>query len=249
MLLQYRAAAVAGLGCQFFWGLILMMILEAFYRGSSETHPMSLPEAVAYIWLGQAFFAMLPFRAEGDLDHLIRTGNVAYEWLRPVDVYRLWFSRTLATRIAPTAIRAVPMLTVVLIVGWVPLPEPANLLAFSAALLGAAMLTTAIAMVMNVSIFWTLSGRGVNILVSTLIFLLGGMIVPLPLFPEPLQPILKLLPFRGVIDTPGRLYLGHIPLSEFPAAAAHQAIWIAVIIGFGHWLMKRASSRLVIQGG
>ena len=37
MLLQYRAAAIAGLWTQIFFGLILIMIYEAFYRSSSAT--------------------------------------------------------------------------------------------------------------------------------------------------------------------------------------------------------------------
>ena len=35
VLLQYRAAAIAGLGTQIFFGLVLVMIYEAFYRSST----------------------------------------------------------------------------------------------------------------------------------------------------------------------------------------------------------------------
>ena len=58
MLLQYRAAAFAGLVTQCFWGAIRLMILAAFYAASTQGQPMSLSEVVAYIWLGQAFFGM-----------------------------------------------------------------------------------------------------------------------------------------------------------------------------------------------
>jgi len=40
MLLQYRAAAVAGFGCQLFWGLIRMMIFQAFYENADAAVPM-----------------------------------------------------------------------------------------------------------------------------------------------------------------------------------------------------------------
>ena len=59
-LLQYRAAALAGLGTQVFWGLIRVMIFGAFYRSTTAPQPMTYPEVVTYVWLGQAFIRMLP---------------------------------------------------------------------------------------------------------------------------------------------------------------------------------------------
>ena len=41
MLLQYRAAAMAGAATQLFWGFIRIMILLAFYRSSSAEPPMA----------------------------------------------------------------------------------------------------------------------------------------------------------------------------------------------------------------
>ncbi len=85
-LLQYRAAAAAGFATQLFWGMIRMMVFEAFYRSTSVPQPMSYPEVVAYIWLGQAMIAMFPWNIESDLKAMIRTGGVAYELVRPLDL-------------------------------------------------------------------------------------------------------------------------------------------------------------------
>ncbi len=49
MLLQYRAAAVAGFGTQLFWGAIRLMILAAFYASSRQPPPMSMADIVDYI--------------------------------------------------------------------------------------------------------------------------------------------------------------------------------------------------------
>ena len=42
---------------------------------------------VTYVWLGQAFLLLTMLTIDGDLHAMIRTGNVAYELLRPVDLY------------------------------------------------------------------------------------------------------------------------------------------------------------------
>jgi len=101
MLLQYRAAAFAGLVTQCFWGAIRLMIVAAFYAASTQTQPMSLPEVVVYIWLGQAFFGMLPWNIDEEFAQKVRDGSVAYDLLRPVDLYAFWYSHALAYRTAP----------------------------------------------------------------------------------------------------------------------------------------------------
>ena len=57
-LLQYRAAAAGGVFTQSFFGLMRIMILEAFYRSTAQTQPLSMAQMIGYVWLGQATFAM-----------------------------------------------------------------------------------------------------------------------------------------------------------------------------------------------
>ena len=108
MLLQYRAAALAGFGTQLFWG-DQAQILEAFYASATTAPPMQLGAVIAYVWLGQAFLGLLPWNVDAELAMLIRTGGVAYELSRPLDLYTFWFFRTVAYRTAGTTLRVIPM--------------------------------------------------------------------------------------------------------------------------------------------
>ena len=47
-LLQYRAAALAGLGTQVFWGLIRVMIFGAFYATAAEAAPIVRRCSIAF---------------------------------------------------------------------------------------------------------------------------------------------------------------------------------------------------------
>ena len=249
MLLQYRAAALAGLGTQLFWGGIRMMIFTAFYRSTTAAQPMTLEQTVAYVWLGQAFLSLIPFRIDHELNAMIRTGSVVYELLRPVELYNFWFARTLANRVAPTLLKATPMVVVATLAGWIRWPGVAGLAAFAGALAAAVILTTALTMLMNVTMFWTLAGQGISTMVGGLLFIFSGMIVPLPLMPSWLQPLLNALPFRGLMDTPFRLFTESLPPGELPALLAHQLGWSVAMILIGRQLMRRATRRLVVQGG
>ena len=57
--LQYRAAAIAGICTQFFFGFVYISVYVAFYETGSSNLPMTLKEIISYVWLGQAFFALI----------------------------------------------------------------------------------------------------------------------------------------------------------------------------------------------
>ena len=181
---------------------------------------------------------------------MIRTGGVAYELLRPLDLYGLWYSRALAWRTAPTVLRAVPM--VVLAIPFLGMGWPASwasAAAFLAALVGAVCLASAITTLTAITMLWTVSGEGISRLIPSAVVLLSGMIVPLPLFPQWAQGVLNVLPFRGVVDLPFRLYMGHIDAHRGLFLFAHQIIWTAIIGSIARLLMERALKRIAVQGG
>lgn len=250
MLLQYRAAAVAGFSTQLFWGLIRVMIMDAFYRASVGTPPMRIEEVITYIWLGQALLGLIPWNVDREIQAMIREGSVAYELTRPLDLYTLWFMRAVAWRAAATLLRAVPLLVVALLFLGMRLPvSPAAALGFALTVLGALMMSAALTNLLNISLLWTLSGEGAMRLVPALVVLFSGNIVPLPLFPDWMHPLLSFLPFRGLVDAPFRLYLGHIPAVYTGAALAHQIAWTTAFVLMGRWMLARGTRRLVVQGG
>ena len=249
-LLQYRATAVAGIATQLVFGLIMVMIYEAFYRSTTTPMPMSLRETVAYVWLGQAMLGMFPWNVDPELRQQIRTGGVAYELLRPVDLYGLWYARAMARRSAPTLLRAVPMFIVAgLFLGLQPPPTWQCAATWAAATGGALLLSCAITTLLAITLMWTISGEGISLLVISIVSFMSGLYVPLPFFPDWLADLADVLPFRGLADIPFRLYLGHIPPSDSLPLLAHQLGWVGALILLGRLLLARGRRRLVVQGG
>ncbi len=249
-LMQYRAAAAAGLATQLFWGFIRVMIFTAFYRSSSAPQPISLRDMVTYLWLTQAMFALALTNADSDVREMIRSGTVAYELVRPVDLYGLWYSRSLAARIAPTLLRAVPLFVfAALFLGLRMPPSFASFFAWALATVFAVLLAAAISTLVTISLLYTISGEGITRLTPILVYSLSGILIPLPFLPSWMQPLLAFLPFRGIADTPYRLYLGQIPATHAVPVLAQQLVWIVTLMVLGRIVLTRASHRLVVQGG
>jgi ABC-2 type transport system permease protein len=257
LLLQYRAAALAGFVTQCWWGALKIMVLAAFFRGAAAT-PMTLQQAIDYIWLAQGFLTLLPWSADPEITRMVRSGDVVYERLRPLDSYAFWYARAVARRTATPLLRAVPMvLTAGVLLPLLGMPEwalsaPAGLSAtvlFAASMALVVALSAAVATLMDIATVITLSDRGVNSLAGPVIVIFSGSLVPLPLFPEWAQPALRIQPFAGLMDTPLRIYGGHLAGLEALSGLAHQAVWVIVLAGLGRVVMARVMARLQAQGG
>ena len=250
MLLQYRAAAVAGVVTQVFFGTIRVMIFQAFYHSSNAPQPMSAEQTTTYLWLGQAFLLIVMLGADSELAAMIRSGNVAFDLIRPVDLYNYWLARSFSGRAAPMIIRAIPIIIIAALIG--QLNAPASLLhatLFLISLTLGLILAVVFFAIVTITLLWTVSGEGMARIAPPLVFFLSGMIIPLPLFPESVQPLIRAMPFRGIIDVPFRVYLGQLAPREVLVGFIQQVLWIAAFILIGRILLARGLKRLVIQGG
>jgi len=250
VLLQYRSAAMAGAVTQLFFGLVRVMMLGVFYDSVTSAQPMSYPDVVTYTWLGQAMLLLAMFTADTEVSEMILSGSVLYELVRPIDLYRLWLCRAIASRTAPTLLRLIPVLFVAgLFFG---LKAPDSILSaglFTVSLVVAILLSSAMVTILTISLLWTISGEGINRLAPSIVMFFSGLIVPLPLLPGWVQSIIAVLPFRGLADLPFRIYMGHIAPPQAVLAILHQMIWTGALVLFGSWLLTRMVRKLVIQGG
>ena len=65
---------LAGLWTQIFFGLVMIMVYEAFYRSTDRPQPMTFPQVVSYVWLGQALLALLPWNVDAEVEMQRRGG-------------------------------------------------------------------------------------------------------------------------------------------------------------------------------
>jgi len=250
MEVQYRGAVVGGVACQVLFGLILVALYRALYRGRPQSMPLSA--ITTYVWLQQAFFRML-LSSDPELMDKIRTGGIAYDLCRPLQLYGYYYVRIMAQKMVGSLLRAIPMLAFAALLpeGW-GISLPASWPALAVSVCGVALGLLCVSALENISMGFTmrtLDFRGVMALMNLVMTTLSGNILPLTLFPDAWQKVITLLPYAQLLDTPIRLYTGEYALARAPGALAVQAAWTVLLILMGMLLWQRNQRRLIVQGG
>ncbi len=244
--LQYRSAALAGIATQFVWGFMSILLYQVL-----STQQMPADQLSTYFWLRQAFLTLIAVWAmDTSLFSGVESGEFAYEWVRPYDLYSFWFVRNLAYRLARCLLRCFPVLVLAFF-----LPDPfrlhlpvsfASFAFFLVSLLLSCLLIVSINMIILLLTFFTKNSLGVRVIFTGFFDLLDGSSIPYPFFPALLRQILQISFFYGLSTTPFFIYLGRIePLRSI----AFQIGWLIVMIGIGRWLMRHVRYRLEVFGG
>lgn len=252
--LQYRAAAVAGIVTQFFWGAMELLAFRAFYAADPAAFPMSFSATASYVWMQQAFLALFgAWFFENEIFDAIRTGAVAYELCRPTDLYGMWFARSAANRISRAVLRCVPILLVAAFLpapyGMTLPPSPAAFLWWLVTMALSVTVTVGYSMLVYLVTFFTVSPAGVRMVAVSLVELLQGAIIPLPFFPDGIRRVLELLPFAAMQNVPLRAWSGDLSGQALYAAAGLQVFWAGLLVGGGWLLAQKAVKKTVVQGG
>lgn len=252
--LQYRVAALAGLSTQLVWGALEILIYRAFYLESPALMPMGMQSVASYIWLQQAFFPLFAVHLwEQELFQAVQSGTVAYEMVRPSDLYGMWTARCFAIRFSRGILRAVPVLVMGLLI-----PAPYGLHTdISLPIFGLFCLSMMLMVWVVVSMtmlyysisFYMVDASGLTTLVSALTELLSGLMLPLPFFPPLLRRISELSPFGSMANVPLRIFSGDINGIEIAQTMGLQLFWAAAITLLGYILMKKGMNRLTVAGG
>ena len=83
---------------------------------------------------------------------------------------------------------------------------------------------------------------------SKLVITIGGLFLPLDLFPYWLAAVSRVLPYASICYAPARLFVG-FTWSAFGSLVLTQAVWLLLSAMTVHFVFSRAVRRVVAHGG
>lgn len=193
-----------------------------WYIAATEVAVMSLPPRVI----------------EYESDAVI-SGDVEVELLRPADLFSFRVARWMG--------HAAPKIGCCVIVGlawsaWFGgAPVNATGLLLAAPSIVLAVFNNIVGQVgVGAFSFWIRDIRGLWFIYQKLVFLLGGMLLPLEILPSGVEAVAKALPFMTMAYAPGRLASGHVE----PMLLGWQLGWSVVLVATSAWLFGRSVERI-----
>jgi ABC-2 type transport system permease protein len=101
----------------------------------------------------------------------------------------------------------------------------------------------------NLIAFWSLDIRGFIGLYLVVVAPFSGLYVPVHLFPDWLRTIAYATPFPSLLQFPVDVLGGRVLGWEAVEVVAMQAGWLVLLVVITRVALRRASRRLVVQGG
>src|SRR6478735_7436159 len=214
-------AIAAGVITQSVFGFIRVGVMfAAVAAAGGELAGYDRQQASTYVWLGQALLAPVALFGWTELADRIKTGDIAVDLARPVDVQLSWWAADLGRAAFQLLTRGLaPLLIGAVTVG---LALPGSWTAYPLGLVSvllAVSLSFVIRFGVNLIAFWTIDIRGFIGLYLVIVAPFSGLYVPVHLFPDALLVV------------------------------AMQAGWLVLLVAVTRVLMARAALRLVVQGG
>ncbi len=248
--LTYRAAALAGIVTNTFFGIIRAMILIALYGNREVVEGLSLQDVVTYTGLTQALIVYLSIFGWYDLMNAVHAGDISADLLKPMRLFTFWLAQDLGRALLGLILRGFTIMLIYALIFGITVPHgPVQILALLFTLVLAWLLSFAYRFLVNLAAFWSPDAKGIGRFAFVIVLFFSGFLMPLRFFPEWVQTLAYLTPFPHMLNTVVEVYLGALTGPALLEALLMQALWTAALVALCAFVLSRATRRLVILGG
>jgi ABC-2 type transport system permease protein len=246
----YRAAMLAGLATNLFFGLLRLALLKGLYQDQGVVNNLTLSGSITYIAISQASIAFLFIFGTTDLMKSVASGDVAADLLKPVRLFTMWMAKDLGRALVNLVTRGIFFMLIFQFFSPLVWPQKFSqwILFFISILLGW-LVSYAWRFLVNLAAFWTPDAIGVGRAAFAVSQLFSGFMLPLQLFPKGVQQVFQLTPFPSIINTPVEIWLGLTRGADIWLALGLQVFWLAALTWLCQVTVRAGVRRLVIQGG
>jgi ABC-2 type transport system permease protein len=248
--LSYRAATVAGLVTNIFFGLLRASVLSALYGSREVVEGLSIQDVITYTGLTQAVIIYLSIFGSYDLMRAVYQGEIAADLLKPVSLFTFWLAQDLGRAVVGFFLRGLTIMVIYALVFDITYPTSLlQWLTLFVSLILSWLISFAYRFLVNLSAFWSPDARGIGRFAFIIVMFFSGFLMPLRFFPDWVQSLAYLTPFPHMLNTVVEVYLGVLTSTELVNALLAQIAWAVALIIVCQIVLRLGTKRLVILGG
>lgn len=230
----------------FMWIFFQLWRITFSAASSDVINGLSLHDTMWYLLLGETLELGRP-RLARVISEQVKDGSIVYLLNKPYNFLLYQLSSGLG--------ESLPRMSMLFVLGgalvWTlagPPPALVNWPLALVALAGAWLLHFCANALIGLSAFAVEEVAPFEWIYQKLVFILGGMLIPLDFYPVWLQTISKSLPFAYMMYGPARLFVRPDP-ALFAQIIIGQLLWLVVLGGILALVFSRGMKRLAINGG
>jgi len=228
---------------------VFMRLWSVVYEGAGEERLAGLTQTqmLWYLVATESIVLAMP-RLWYEVDQDVRTGALAVQLVRPLSYAATHFGRSMGERLVRFAMN-LTMGSIVATLFAGPLEFSVTGIAMFLLVLPMAFVIDFFgALLVGLCAFWLEGTQGIALIYSRVMMLLGGLMVPLELYPDAVQPVLRALPFAAILHAPGRMLVAP-SLELFLQCLGVQAACV-IVYGLAVFVLHTyALRRLFVNGG
>jgi ABC-2 type transport system permease protein len=248
----YRQATVAAAFTNSTFGFLRCFVLLAAADATGGTVAgYSGTRLATFVWISQGLLGTVGLWSPAEYAERIRSGDVAADLLRPVDLV----GQQLATDLGRAGYAVLTRFVIPIVVGAIAfdLYTPVRLATyplFALSMLLATVTCFGCRFLVNASVYWLLDARGPQLGWTVASSVLTGMYFPLRFLPGPaVVALFVVTPFPSLVQTPLDVVTERVDTLGQLELIALQLGWAVVILALAWWVQRRGERRLVVQGG
>jgi len=247
----YRLALLAGMTTNSVFGVIrASVLLAALASAGTSIGGYDAPMTIAFVWWGQALLGTVNLWGFTEVKDRVRTGDIAVDFLRPVDPQLAYLASDLGRAGVNLLGRGIPALVLgALLFDMAWPPSALSWAAGAASVVLAVVVAFAGNFVINLLAFWLVEIRGISLLWMITGGLLCGLYLPVPWFPDWLRTLANWSPFPSMLQQPIDILAGRVVGPGIATSLAIQLFWVSALLVLGQVVLRAGRRRLEVQGG
>lgn len=247
---EYRANLVGHVVAHLFALLALIYLWQAIFAGRHSFGSYTLGAMISYFIMTK----FLHFANRGDTSarvaEEIKQGDLSVYLLKPLSYLKFWLATTLAERFFQAILESV-----IIVLFLIFLPRYFNF-SLSGSNCFPFLISVGLALVLNfllniliaATAFWITDIRLFHTSVILIARSLAGFIMPLDLFPSPLNKISMFLPFSYLLYFPIKIYQQSFSLKEILLRMLFGFTWVLVLSFIVKFIWRRGLRRYEAVG-
>jgi len=226
----------------FFW--------RALYGDAEMVKGVNVDSMLTYTIVSAMMSVMLITNVERRIEMGVKKGTIATDMMKPINIFGVYLAEDFGSITALIFQNLIPIFIIGSLLIKVPrIQSVKSIPIFICSLIMSYFINWLIAALFGM---WSFTAVDVDALIQVkkhLLRLLSGSIIPLWFFPEWFKNILELLPFVYIYQLPLDIYIGKSQGDELVRMLHIQFVWLVILAVAFYAIQKRATRKVMIQGG